>query len=266
MYCNIELIFHHFLEQCSPQFYEHLQTIIDSFSACRPHFPPLSFHRVVCHAAAKSDICQLCFKLHAQITIQQGDASEADIADSDPSQLIRCITCHVPVHLACLDDQDITFMSAKHHHSAAGSGVAFQCPACTAGLHPNSLQCVLCDRSGSLLQKVRFGVDEEKPALSGTSAWAHALCMRWTPDLWFEYSLRDEVNVSAIKDDRHQLKCGFCKKSSGLGVIDAHTLALPHSCIQCQHGYCTASFHVSCAAERGAFDNCSQFTLCWPWN
>jgi hypothetical protein len=214
---------------------------------------------LVSDAAGKSDICQLCFKLEPHITVRPSDASEAEIGDSDPSQLIRCITCHVPVHLACLDDQDIIFPSAKSSNFAAGPGAspaaAFQCPACAAGLHPNSLQCALCDRPGSLLQKVRFGVDD-KSDMSGTSAWAHALCLRWTPDLWFDYSLRDEVNVSAIKDNRRRLKCSFCKKSTGSRALDSHALTLKNSCIQCQYKNCTASFHVSCGAERGALDHC----------
>jgi hypothetical protein len=221
---------------------------------------------VLCNAAGKGDICQLCFSLHAHITVPQGGAPEAEIRDSDPNQLIRCMTCRVPVHLACLGNHDIILppAAAQSSHSAAGPGESiaalFQCPACAAGLHPNSLQCVLCDRSGSLLQKVCFGVDD-KSASSGTAAWAHSLCMRWTPDLWFDYSLRDEVNISAIRDDRRRLKCSLCKKSAGSRAGDGHALALPHSCIQCQSGKCMKSFHVSCAAERGACDG--GFFFCY---
>jgi hypothetical protein len=194
-------------------------------------------------------LCQVCVQRHASET------------------LVRCRTCQVPAHQDCLSNS--CFSEAPDDRSS------FLCPACHLKQRSNALSCVLCDRSGSLMQPVFFGgtpyrsasLTHHLKASECQEGWAHSLCIRWIPDLWFEFDMRSRIDLSSLHPARQALSCNLCRNaiddpvesslkpppvpSRSRSVKVARANKLPVSCVQCTFGKCTFAYHVSCAAEQG---------------
>uniref|UniRef100_A0A670XZT6 [histone H3]-trimethyl-L-lysine(9) demethylase n=1 Tax=Pseudonaja textilis TaxID=8673 RepID=A0A670XZT6_PSETE len=73
--------------------------------------------------------------------------------------------------------------------------------------------------------------------------WVHVMCAVAVQEAKFiNIAQRSPVDVSKIPLQRFRLKCVFCKK---------RRKRIAGCCVQCSHGRCPTSFHVSCAQAAG---------------
>ncbi|KAG8132278.1 hypothetical protein E2320_010144, partial [Naja naja] len=73
--------------------------------------------------------------------------------------------------------------------------------------------------------------------------WVHVMCAVAVLEAKFiNIAQRSPVDVSKIPLQRFRLKCVFCKK---------RRKRIAGCCVQCSHGRCPTSFHVSCAQAAG---------------
>ena len=70
--------------------------------------------------------------------------------------------------------------------------------------------------------------------------WVHVACIWWFPELCFGDTARMEQpdGLELLHPRRWKLRCFICRRVDG-------------ACIQCTHGACGRSFHVSCALVSG---------------
>ncbi|ETE65174.1 Lysine-specific demethylase 4A [Ophiophagus hannah] len=74
-------------------------------------------------------------------------------------------------------------------------------------------------------------------------SWVHVMCAVAVVEAKFiNIAQRSPVDVSKIPLQRFRLKCVFCKK---------RRKRIAGCCVQCSHGRCPTSFHVSCAQAAG---------------
>uniref|UniRef100_A0A8C6VPS8 Lysine-specific demethylase 4A n=1 Tax=Naja naja TaxID=35670 RepID=A0A8C6VPS8_NAJNA len=133
------------------------------------------------------------------------------------SVLITCKHCQVRVHASC------------YGVAPEKATEDWKCSRCKA----NALEedCCLCSLRGGALQK------------ANDNKWVHVMCAVAVLEAKFiNIAQRSPVDVSKIPLQRFRLKCVFCKK---------RRKRIAGCCVQCSHGRCPTSFHVSCAQAAG---------------
>ncbi|XP_069795083.1 lysine-specific demethylase 4A [Narcine bancroftii] len=139
------------------------------------------------------------------------------IEDDGTSSLVTCAKCCVCVHASCYG-----VPPEKVNND-------WICARCSA--NALSEDCCLCSLRGGALQKTT------------DNRWVHLMCAVAVQEVRFvNVAERRPVDVSPIPPLRWKLKCFYCKKrmkkSGGC-------------CVQCSHGRCPTSFHVTCAQAAG---------------
>ncbi|KFP73438.1 Lysine-specific demethylase 4A, partial [Acanthisitta chloris] len=139
------------------------------------------------------------------------------LEEDGTSVLITCKNCHVCVHASC------------YGVSPDKATEDWMCSRCTE----NALEedCCLCSLRGGALQRA----NDDK--------WVHVMCAVGVLEAKFvNIAERSPVDVGKIPLQRFRLKCIFCKK---------RRKRIAGCCVQCSHGRCPTSFHVSCAQAAG---------------
>ncbi|XP_053805813.1 lysine-specific demethylase 4A isoform X2 [Vidua chalybeata] len=139
------------------------------------------------------------------------------LEEDGTSILITCKNCHVCVHASC------------YGVSPDKATEDWMCSRCTE----NALgeDCCLCSLRGGALQRA----NDDK--------WVHVMCAVAVLEAKFvNIAERSPVDVGKIPLQRFRLKCIFCKK---------RRKRIAGCCVQCSHGRCPTSFHVSCAQAAG---------------
>ncbi|KAM5148147.1 LOW QUALITY PROTEIN: lysine-specific demethylase 4A [Mantella aurantiaca] len=72
--------------------------------------------------------------------------------------------------------------------------------------------------------------------------WVHVMCAVAVAEAKFVNVAERRLDISKIPLMRFRLKCAFCKK---------RRKRVAGCCVQCSHGRCPTSFHVSCAQAAG---------------
>ncbi|KGL84070.1 Lysine-specific demethylase 4A, partial [Tinamus guttatus] len=139
------------------------------------------------------------------------------LEEDGTSILITCKNCHVCVHASC------------YGVSPDKATEDWMCSRCTE----NALEedCCLCSLRGGALQRA----NDDK--------WVHVMCAVGVLEAKFvNIAERSPIDVGKIPLQRFRLKCIFCKK---------RRKRIAGCCVQCSHGRCPTSFHVSCAQAAG---------------
>ncbi|XP_038616150.1 lysine-specific demethylase 4A [Tachyglossus aculeatus] len=143
--------------------------------------------------------------------------STSYLEEDGTSVLITCKKCSVCVHASC------------YGVSPERATEDWMCSRCAA----NALEedCCLCSLRGGALQR------------ANDDRWVHVMCAVAVLEAKFvNITERSPVDVSKIPLLRFKLKCIFCKK---------RRKRIAGCCVQCSHGRCPTSFHVSCAQAAG---------------
>uniref|UniRef100_A0A8C2TDC2 [histone H3]-trimethyl-L-lysine(9) demethylase n=1 Tax=Coturnix japonica TaxID=93934 RepID=A0A8C2TDC2_COTJA len=178
-------------------------------------------YQVCCPSAAdgkirtKPLIPEMCFTTTGCST--DLNLSTPYLEEDGTSVLITCRNCQVCVHASC------------YGVSPDKATEDWMCSRCTE----NALEedCCLCSLRGGALQRA----NDDK--------WVHVMCAVGVLEAKFvNIAERSPVDVGKIPLQRFRLKCIFCKK---------RRKRIAGCCVQCSHGRCPTSFHVSCAQAAG---------------
>ncbi|XP_029474599.1 lysine-specific demethylase 4A isoform X2 [Rhinatrema bivittatum] len=156
-------------------------------------------------------IPEMCFTTTGSST--DLNLSTPFLEEDGTSTLISCTKCCVCVHASCYG-----VPSEKATED-------WMCSRCAA----NALaeDCCLCSLRGGALHR------------ANDDRWVHVMCAVAVLEAKFvNISERSPVDVSRIPLQRFRLKCIFCKK---------RRKRVAGCCVQCSHGRCPTSFHVTCA-------------------
>ncbi|XP_030061331.1 lysine-specific demethylase 4A [Microcaecilia unicolor] len=135
------------------------------------------------------------------------------LEEDGTSILISCAKCCVCVHSSCygVPPEKVT--------------EDWTCSRCAA--NALSEDCCLCSLRGGALHR------------ANDDRWVHVICAVAVLEAKFvNISERSPVDISKIPLQRFRLKCIFCKK---------RRKRITGCCVQCSHGRCPTSFHVTCA-------------------
>ena len=157
-------------------------------------------------AACEEDdeVCAVCL---------EGDSYEGN-------QILFCDRCNVPVHQLCYGVNDVP------------EGDYF-CSACSAGVDPSKLECLLCGFEGGAFRRATDG--------GKFIGWVHALCAFWIPEVSISEDTGD-ISLTTLYS-----KAGRPRRSLTCSICNADKQA----CIQCSYGKCRAAFHPWCLLHRG---------------
>uniref|UniRef100_A0A4W3GQD5 [histone H3]-trimethyl-L-lysine(9) demethylase n=1 Tax=Callorhinchus milii TaxID=7868 RepID=A0A4W3GQD5_CALMI len=134
------------------------------------------------------------------------------------------------------DNSDLSL--ATSYIEEDGTSALVTCAKCCVCVHASKcclsysvLDCCLCSLRGGALQKTT------------DSRWVHVMCAVAVQEVRFVNAAdRSPVDVSPIPPQRWKLKCFYCKK---------RMKKTEGCCVQCSHGRCPTSFHVTCAQAAG---------------
>ncbi|XP_050817071.1 lysine-specific demethylase 4A isoform X1 [Gopherus flavomarginatus] len=166
-------------------------------------------------ARTKPLIPEMCFTATGCST--DLNLSTPYLEEDGTSVLITCKNCSVCVHASC------------YGVSPDKATEDWMCSRCA----DNALEedCCLCSLRGGALQRA----NDDK--------WVHVMCAVAVLEAKFvNIAERSPVDVGKIPLQRFRLKCIFCKK---------RRKRISGCCVQCSHGRCPTSFHVSCAQAAG---------------
>ncbi|KAM6922077.1 lysine-specific demethylase 4B [Xenentodon cancila] len=159
---------------------------------------------------------EMCFSVGAGNT--EPLPTNCHIGEDGTSLLIRCSSCNMQVHASCYGVKP---------DSVRGS---WTCSRCATGTW--TVECCLCNLRGGALK------------VTTDNRWVHVICAIGVPEVRFVNAIeREPVDVSAVPENRKNLKCVFChgrNPSQNRGA-----------CIQCTYENCATSFHVTCAQIAG---------------
>uniref|UniRef100_A0A4W3H8L7 [histone H3]-trimethyl-L-lysine(9) demethylase n=1 Tax=Callorhinchus milii TaxID=7868 RepID=A0A4W3H8L7_CALMI len=132
------------------------------------------------------------------------------------------------------DNSDLSL--ATSYIEEDGTSALVTCAKCCVCVHASKCclsysDCCLCSLRGGALQKTT------------DSRWVHVMCAVAVQEVRFVNAAdRSPVDVSPIPPQRWKLKCFYCKK---------RMKKTEGCCVQCSHGRCPTSFHVTCAQAAG---------------
>ncbi|KFQ16148.1 Lysine-specific demethylase 4A, partial [Leptosomus discolor] len=185
--------------------------LFQTYQVCRPITPAAMDGKI----RTKPLIPEMCFTTTGCST--DLNLSTPYLEEDGTSVLITCKNCHVCVHASC------------YGVSPDKATEDWMCSRCTE----NALEedCCLCSLRGGALQRA----NDDK--------WVHVMCAVAVLEAKFvNIAERSPVDVGKIPLQRFRLKCIFCKK---------RRKRIAGCCVQCSHGRCPTSFHVSCAQAAG---------------
>ncbi|XP_069083917.1 lysine-specific demethylase 4A [Pleurodeles waltl] len=139
------------------------------------------------------------------------------LEEDGTSILVTCRKCSVCVHSSC------------YGVPPEQATVDWLCSRCAE----NALteDCCLCPLRGGALQRANGG------------RWVHVMCAVAVLEAKFvDIAERRPIDISKVPFQRFRLKCVFCRKRKK---------RISGCCVQCSHGRCPTSFHVTCAQASG---------------
>ncbi|XP_040216848.1 lysine-specific demethylase 4A isoform X1 [Rana temporaria] len=187
-----------------------------------------TYYQSNCEAPSTTDTTPVAFQLKTKPLIPEmcftTTSCNTDLNLSAPyleedgtSLLISCRKCNVCVHASCY--------GVSKDKAVEG----WMCSRCEEDAMTQD--CCLCTLRGGALQK------------ANDNRWVHVMCAVAIAEAKFvNIAERRPVDISKIPLMRFRLKCAFCKK---------RRKRVAGCCVQCSHGRCPTSFHVSCAQAAG---------------
>ncbi|XP_068095577.1 lysine-specific demethylase 4A isoform X2 [Hyperolius riggenbachi] len=187
-----------------------------------------TYYQSDCGEQTKADPSPVAFRLKTKPLIPEmcftttSCSSELNLSipfleDDGTSLLITCKNCNVCVHASCY--------GVPKKEAVEG----WLCTRCEE--NATTQDCCLCSLRGGALQK------------ANDDRWVHVLCAVAVAEAKFvNIAERRPVDISKIPLMRFRLKCAFCRK---------RRKRVAGCCVQCSHGRCPTSFHVSCAQAAG---------------
>ena len=174
---------------------------------------------------------------------------DGEVEDDD--SLIFCELCNAGVHQQCYRRDILKDVPRSD----------WFCQRClhliNGNRDPADVKCCFCGNGVGVLIQVKGDTQMVKGACITPAEWVHITCVNWIKDIYFEevpidatldseassdpvdfFSGSSGVIRGQLSPDACQMKCSLCDWPNGV-------------CIQCDNRYCSDSFHVRCAIEKG---------------